>query len=63
MSPKEAARALIEEFHIGDYIYRVRERAIEEDPGFSGNSWHHPKVTRFNEICKTLRAFAEEESA
>ena len=52
-----AARELINEHHLGDFVYIVRERL--DDPAYEGNTWEHPKVTSFARAVETLRAFAE----
>lgn len=59
MTPHEIAKALIEEFHIEDYIYDVRESTYE-DKSFVGSSWDHPKVQRFSDVCDELRRLANE---
>ena len=54
MTLKEAIVALLDEFAIGDNIYNVRERAVGNDPTFTGNSWDHPQVTRYQECLTAL---------
>lgn len=34
-------------YHLGDFIYDVRER--------EGKGWDGPKVTRFSELCERAR--------
>lgn len=52
-----AARELINEHHLGDFVYIVRERL--DDPAYEGNTWEHPKVVSFARAVETLREFAE----
>ncbi len=54
MELKEAIKVLIEEEHLGDFVYNVRERA-NSDNTFTGNSWDHPRVKRFSEAVTRLQ--------
>lgn len=54
MDLREAIKALIEEYHLADYAYDVRGRAVGSQDGFEGNSWDHPKVKRFSEAVSAL---------
>jgi hypothetical protein len=56
MDIREAIKVLLDEESIGDYIYTVRERA-GNDATFTGNSWDHPRVTRYQEALTALREF------
>ncbi len=60
MTREEAIDALVNEFHIGDYVYNVRERVTEDREWFMANpqasSWDHPKVKRFSDAVTALRA-------
>jgi hypothetical protein len=51
---RAAIDALLNEFHIGDYVYDVRERAAG-DSTHMGNTWEHPKVKQFNACIEVLR--------
>lgn len=54
---KQALHELLTVYHIGDYVYDVRERACETGEKFEGNSWDHPKVVRFAEIIGILKSY------
>lgn len=54
MTLEEAIVYLLDEFHLGDCVYDVRERAIASDPAFTEESWTHPKVRQFAEAVDTL---------
>ncbi len=56
---REAARVLIEEHNLGDFVYDVRSR-IDLPADYEGSTWDHPKVTSFARAVETLRAFAAE---
>lgn len=58
MTVDDAIVALINEFHLGDMIYTVRETA--DMTHFTGNSWEHPRVQRFSAIVDVLTARANE---
>jgi hypothetical protein len=52
----EALRILVEEEHLGDWVYDIRERALSNDPDFEGSSWDHPRVKRFGEVFRVIEA-------
>lgn len=52
-----AIDALVNELHIADYIYDVRE-SISGDSSHSGSSWDHPKVKRFSECVAVLTRYS-----
>lgn len=52
---REAARVLVEEHNLGDFVYNVRERELK--------GWNGPKVMSFANAVATLRAFAKGETA
>lgn len=54
-----AARCLVSDHNVGDFVYAIRERANDRDPHYEGNSWEHPLVTSFARAVETLRAFGE----
>lgn len=54
MDLKEAIKVVVEEEHLGDFVYTVRDRAMESDPRFRGNSWDHPRVARFSQAVERL---------
>jgi len=56
---RAAIRVLLEEHHLADFVYNVRQRAAEGGQSFQGNSWEHPKVRSFAGAVETLRAFAK----
>lgn len=59
MNAKKVAAALrtINRLHdLGDAIYNVRDRVVENDPKFNGNSWDHPTVKEYSDAVQTLRA-------
>jgi len=62
MTPQEIAKALIEEFHIADYRYELRESLMGEDnaEGFRGSWWDHPRMQRFSDVCDELSRLAKE---
>lgn len=53
-----ACRVLVAE-SISDQIYDVRSRAPQEDPGYQGDSWFHPRVTAFSTACETIARFVQ----
>ncbi len=55
MTVQEALKVLLREESIEDFIYNVRERAAG-DPAFKGNTWDHPRITRYNDACQALKA-------
>ena len=55
MTLQDALTALLDEYHIEEFIDCVRDE-VRGDPGFDGLSKDHPKVQRFAEVCRTLRA-------
>lgn len=59
MTLPEAIDYLLDEFHLGDYVYDVRSRAVESGEPFEGNSWDHPKVLKFAEAVKALQRAKE----
>lgn len=58
MTPLEALLALLTEFHLSDCLEQwddvVREQVRED--GYEGLTDDHPKVQRFGEIRRVLRA-------
>ena len=50
-----AVRDLDKIHDLGDAIYTVRERVVDDDPDFNGNSWDHPTVTRYSELVGRIR--------
>lgn len=52
MDLKEALKVLLEEEHIGDFVYTVRERAVTQ--AFADNSWEHPRVIRYSDAVVYL---------
>jgi len=53
MTLKEAIKILIEDEFLGDFVYDIRERCLDDE--FKGNSWDHPRVLRFNDAVNRLR--------
>lgn len=60
MTLREAIRVLVEEEHIGDFVYNVRERTYE-DTSYKGNSWDHPRVKRFSDAVTALEIWLKNE--
>lgn len=56
MTLKEAIKVLVDEEHIGDFVYDIKERAYE-DRSFKGNSWDHPRVKRFSDAVAALEYY------
>lgn len=54
---KRAIKDLLERYHLGDYIYHVRENTDMTE--WDGNTWDHPNVLRFAEILKLLEVMAK----
>lgn len=54
MTLKEALEIVLKE-GLEDAVYRVRERAGEEDSVFVGNSWHHPRVLAYSDAVMRLK--------
>lgn len=48
----DAARTLVKQ-NVGDYIYSVRERALEEVSG-AMSTWEAPSVKAWGAACATL---------
>ena len=48
----EAIAVLINEEHIGDFIYNIRERTDLSE--FTGNSWNHPRVKQYSDAVQRL---------
>lgn len=55
MTDREAVQALFNEYHLEEHVEMVRDEA-KYDPAFKGLSAEHPRVTRFLEVCRTLKA-------
>ena len=55
MTFPEAITYLLDEFCLGDCTYDVRSRAIEDEDGYEGESWYHPKVNRFTRAWEALK--------
>lgn len=55
---RAALLELLDEYHLGDMIYDVRSRFVE-DGSHKGSAWEHPKVVRFGEIVVLLRKEVE----
>lgn len=55
---RKAAKAL-DRLHVGDYTYRIRDRAAE-DISFTGNTWEHPDVKAWGAASVLLGAIAKE---
>lgn len=56
---KGALRDLIRKYHLGDYVYDIRERVREdEDEWFKNNpgssSWDHPDIERFSDCVEII---------
>ena len=55
MTLPEAITALLDEFDLEAVEDCVRDD-VRGDPAFDGLSHDHPKVQRFREVCRVLRA-------
>lgn len=53
MTLREALQIVVRDESLGDHVYSVRDRAAG-DATFKGNTWDHPRVTRFSEAVTTL---------
>ena len=53
-----ACRVLVAE-NISDEIYSVRSRAGQEDDGYEGNSWDHPRVVAYGDACEVIERFVK----
>lgn len=53
-----ACRVLVDE-SLSDWVYAVRDRAPQDDPTYTGNSWDHPRVTAFSDACMTIERFVK----
>lgn len=49
-----AIRTINQHNNLGDAVYMVRDHAVETDPGYTGDSWHHPSVTAYSDAVQTL---------
>lgn len=54
MTLLEALKVLVDDEHIGDHIYYIRDNAIGDDPSYKGNSWDHPRVKRFSDAVHVI---------
>ena len=61
MTLRTAIKILVEEEHIGDFVYNVRERALD-DSNYKGNSWDHPRVKRFSDAVTALEIWLANEN-
>ncbi len=43
--------------NFGDATYRVRDRAVENDPNFEGNSWDHPDVQAYSDAVQVVKSW------
>jgi hypothetical protein len=57
-----ALKVLLKE-NLGDWIYDVRSRAGESGDGFTGNSWHHPRVKAFSDAVTVIEKAVKEAEA
>ena len=55
MTLPDALRALLDEYHVEEFVECVRDE-VRGDPEFTGLSNDHPKVQRFRDVCRVLRA-------
>lgn len=53
MRPVEILKALLEEFHLEDQIYEVRER--------EGRGWEGPQVNRFGDLVQAAKQSVKNE--
>lgn len=60
MTLHEALDALLNEYGLESAEDLVRDEA-KQDPEYDGLSCNHPKVVRFREVCRVLRAHVEAE--
>ena len=58
MTLQEAIQALLDEYDLGEFVEVFRDEA-KQDPDYTGLSQDHPRVQRFQEICRVLRASLE----
>ena len=56
MTRDEAIRALLDEYALETMVDLVRDEVKYSDPEFKGLSHEHPRVKKFEAICRTLRA-------
>lgn len=59
MTLQEAIVYLLDEFHLEDKVYDVRDRAMTSGDSFEGSSWDHPAVLKFGEAIKALQEARE----
>lgn len=65
MTLREALRILVEDEHLGDWIYDIKERTYE-DATYKGRSWDHPRVKRFSDAVAAIEyyvTYGEEKDA
>lgn len=55
MTLKEALQIVIVDESLEDFVYDIRSRAVEGGPKFDGNSWDHPRVTRWAAAVERLK--------
>lgn len=60
MDLKEAIKVLVNEEHLGDFIYNIRDRVNSSGERFEGSSWDHPRVKRFSDAVKALEDYIKE---
>lgn len=57
MTERQALKVVLEDEHLEDKVYDVRERAAG-DVGWKGDSWDHPRVKAFSDAVVTLQRHA-----
>jgi hypothetical protein len=53
-----ACRVLVAE-SLGDWVYSVRDRALQDDPTYFGISWQHPRVKAFSDAAEVIERFVK----
>lgn len=59
-----ALKVVLVDEALGDFIYTVRDRALDDDDNsFAGSSWDHPRVIAFGHAVDVLERFYKEMTA
>lgn len=60
MKLDDALRYLVDEFHLSDYVFDVRERAVgADDHNPSIDSWEQPAVLRFIDASAAIHDYVD----
>lgn len=55
MTLKEALDYFMDEFHLSDKFYEVKDRVFDIDPTYQGYAWDHPSMKKFGEAIDAIQ--------